>query len=378
MKTWTMMAAWCCAAVLIAGPARADALPAPTTFELPTAPLEPPMEASEPQIPVLHNDIGQEAAPAARGALGPNGEGTDALAEAAPPVVITLHPEVYVDGPTIVLGDLADIEGRAADALHELEVFPAPRPGNSKNLTASLIAARVRDAGYEDGRFRVKGPRIVKTTTLSQELSMAKVHDALEHYILLEMPWDPADTSMKLMVPDTHIVLPEGEVTMAWRVNPQYEYLGVGAFQGDIYVDGEREHSIMCRAEIEAYAETIIAARDIQRGQRIAMEHLETRVFPMSQLRRGTVTEASGVTGLVAKKTIMAGQTIHERHVEPPVLVKRRQLVTVEAGRGAVRVTMQAKAQEDGRAGDLIELENLESGEAFVGIVRKDGAVTLP
>lgn len=296
---------------------------------------------------------------------------------ATDPVRITLHDEALVAGTTITLGDLAILSGEGADSLAGLEINPAPVPGNSRNLTASLIEARIRNAGLEPSAFEVRGPRVVKTTRLHQVLDHRRIEEELENHILFEMPWDPGLAIVELMVPEQQITLPPGHIDFEWQTNPRYDYLGLGAFRVDILVDGERQRSVMCRANIEAYAELPVAVDQITRGQVLGPNHIRMERHPMSSMPPGAYRDAADVHGLVARTTILPGQVITQRRVEARTLVRRRQLVTVESRVGSLAVTTEARALSDGKAGDVIELMNTESQQVFTGIVRSDGRILV-
>jgi len=296
---------------------------------------------------------------------------------ATAPVRITLHDEAIVEGPTIVLGDLASVSGGGSESLASIEINPSPVPGNSRNLTAALIEARIRNAGLEPESFEVRGPRVIKTTRMHQVVGRARIEEELESHILLEMPWDPGLAIIELMVPDQEITLPPGTVEIAWQTNPRYDYLGLGAFKADILVDGERQRSVLCRATIEAYGEVAVAVDQITRGQLIGPSHIRMERQALSSLPQGAYRDAGDVYGLVARTTILPGQVITQRRVEQRTLVRRRQIVSVESRVGALVVTTEARAMSDGKAGDVIELMNTDSQQVFTGIVRSDGRVAV-
>lgn len=304
------------------------------------------------------------------------------VAEQAPmmktePLTITLHEEALVEGPTITLGDLASLSGDGGDSLARIEINPAPVPGNSRNLTASLIEARIRNAGLEPGAFEVRGPRVVKTTRAHQTLSHRRIEQELEHHILMEMPWDPALAVVDLMVPEQELTLPPGVLDFQWHTNPRYNYLGLGAFRVDVLVDGERERTVLCRANIEAFGEVIVAATQITRGQPLGAGHLRVERHGLSNLPPGAYQHMDEVVGLVARTTILPGQVVTQRRVEQRTLVRRRQLVNVESRSGGLRITTEARALSDGKAGDVIELMNTNSQQVFQGVVLSDGRVAV-
>jgi len=157
---------------------------------------------------------------------------------------ITLKPEVYVKGPSLLLGDLADIDSDNKDTLAALEVAPAALPGSTKQLNLELVSARLHNLADTTEGLEVTGAQTVRATTLHQELTRDAIATDLRDYIEVNMPWDPADTIIDVTPPYQDVVLPEGRVSIRWNVNPRYRYAGTGAFRGEILVDGEMKDAI--------------------------------------------------------------------------------------------------------------------------------------
>jgi flagella basal body P-ring formation protein FlgA len=74
---------------------------------------------------------------------------------------------------------------------------------------------------------------------------------------------------------------------------------------------------------------------------------------------------------------VFPGTVITRRHVTPPTVVKRNQIVQVELASGGLYIQTQARAMQDGAAGDTIPLSNVDTKEMYYGTIRKDGVVIL-
>lgn len=86
------------------------------------------------------------------------------------------------------------------------------------------------------------------------------------------------------------------------------------------------------------------------------------------------------LTGMVAQRRIPAGAVILPQWLKeptPPVLVARRQKVTLRIERGSLVITASGEALEDGRAGDVIRVKRGISPDEriVVGKVLADGSV---
>ena len=290
--------------------------------------------------------------------------------------VLQLREEAYIKGPKVLLSDLVEVEeGELAKRLAALEISPAARPGDSKNFNASLLEARIKTAGYADVSLR--GPSRVRATTMHINISKEMVLASLQNYIETEMPWDPTTTEVNIPLPLNDIVAPEGDMEIRWRSNPQYRYVGSGAFRGDVLIDGAVFRTVTMRANIEAYHEVVVAATDISRGRPIMASHLELQMVAVSKSPRGALLRIEDAVGLLARKTIFPGQPVTSRNTEVKKIIRRNQMVPVEVRSGRIRIQHRARAMMDGRVGDVIICSNPSTKKEFQGIVRADGVVEV-
>lgn len=290
---------------------------------------------------------------------------------------ITIKDEVYVSGPKVLLRDVADFEGEKAEALASIELSTAPMPGGSKQLNAALIESRIRSAGYDVETVQVKGARNVRAHMLSLEVSREQLAESLRTHILSAMPWDPVDTRIDVPLPMSDVVVPDGDLHVAWDVSPSYRYLGAGAFRGTVSVDGRVEKMLSMRATVETYADVVVATRDIQRGRPVSVSDVELRKEPLSRQKRGAVTRLDDVVGLVSRRTIFPGQLVTQRDIEQPLAVRRNQSVAVTLLTGAMKLSTRAQATHDARVGDAVICVNPNSEERFQGVVQADGTVLV-
>ena len=288
---------------------------------------------------------------------------------------LTLRDEALVKGPKLLLGDIADIQDTNAASLASLDLGMAPLPGESRQVNASLVEARLRSAGVKE--FSVKGALAVRATTMSSEITPDMVAESLRLFIESQMPWDAANTEIDIPAIQSGLVVPDGQVCFTWRASPQYRYLGQGAFQGAISVDGRVHKVITCRAMVESYANVVVAQNDIPRGKPISPKEVELRRMPLSNAPSGAMTNLEEVLARVASRSIFPGQVVTRRVIEMPVVVRRRQTVPVELASGPMQVQTQAVAMMDGRVGDLIICANTGSEDTFQGTVRADGVIMV-
>ncbi len=290
--------------------------------------------------------------------------------------VLQLKEEVFIKGPKVFLGDLVEVEeSPLSERLANVEISAAARPGDSRNLHASMVEARLRNAGMDS--VSITGSPRVRATTMHIDISREMLVASLQDHIEMEMPWDPAITEVDITRPASDIVAPEGDMEIRWRSNPEYRYSGSGAFRGDVLIDGALYRSVTMRANVESYQEIVVAATDIPRGRPVMPAHLELQMMAISKAPSGAFTRIEEAVGQLARKTIFPGQPVTSRSVEAKRVVRRNQMVPVEITNGSIHIQHRARAMMDGRAGDLIVCANPSTKEEFQGVVRADGVVEV-
>jgi flagella basal body P-ring formation protein FlgA len=290
---------------------------------------------------------------------------------------VTLKSEAYVRGSKVLLGDIADIQGENADALKSLEIAAAPTPGSSRQVNASLVNARIQTAGLPPSSVVVTGSQLVRTTAMQLEITRDMLEGDLRQFIETNMPWNAADAVIDVEVPSQTIAVSDGDVTFTWRPSPNYNYVGTGAFRGEIRVDGSLKKTVLCKANIEAYSEVVVAARDITRGKPVGPADVTLEKRALSTLPQGVAENPDEIIGCVARTNIYQGQPVIGRNTAPKMLIKRGQLVNVQVQVGQLIVRCQATAKTDAREGDLLVCVNTDSKQEFQGVVLKDGTVVL-
>jgi len=258
-----------------------------------------------------------------------------------------------------------------------MEVGPAALPGSSKRLATGLVMARVRHAGVDTDGLAIKGARAVRATTMHQEVSSDMVEQSLRRFILGAMPWDAQATTIEVTGPAQVLVVGDGRLGFQWRSNPDYRYLGSGAFRGEVTVDEKPVKSLLCRVDVRTYGPVLVAVEDVPRGRPLSPAMVEIQERELSTLREAALSDPAEAARCTTRRNVYAGQVITASLVAPRVVIKRRQVVPVEMRAGCLVVRARARAESDGAEGDVIACTNLNSKQPFYGIVRGDGTVVV-
>lgn len=125
-------------------------------------------------------------------------------------------------------------------------------------------------------------------------------------------------------------------------------------------------------AEIKPARPAVFVTRSIPRGAVVTAADVELRPLPLDYRLPANETAASSlddVIGQEAATSLRTDSVLTDGNCLPPTMVKRGDAVSVLAGGGGIRIRLQAKAKTDGRLGETIEVQTLDTRERLIARV---------
>jgi flagella basal body P-ring formation protein FlgA len=316
---------------------------------------------------------------AAAALAAPPDPATPATAGSPDVVRVSLRAEARVTSPQVSVGDVAAITG-GPDQLRLLIagldlVDPAPSEQEA-TVTREQVAYRIQIVGVEPRLFQMEGSPRVAVTVKPYQFTEADVLAAARDLLQQRLPWQTANLTVQLTRP---IQLPRITVTPADKVRVEAalptgaSIVGRVRVEVSVLVNGQKRGTIPVLFEVKLFQQVAIAKRRIERGEVFSEDNLHVD----QRASDGTANYASYkdlLSGKRATRAILPGQVIgrgdmEATSVDNPVLVKQRDLVKVVARVGKMRVSMLGEALQDGRAGQLIRVRNVDSKSVVVGRV---------
>jgi flagella basal body P-ring formation protein FlgA len=119
--------------------------------------------------------------------------------------------------------------------------------------------------------------------------------------------------------------------------------------------------NIMARVEIEALADMVVAARNIEPGTIISAADLVLRKQELAGTQGRFLARIEDVAGKKARSTIRPNLAVRPEQIEKVPLIKTGQMVTILVENERMRITVTGKAKSSGAEGDMITVQNLTS-----------------
>lgn len=280
-------------------------------------------------------------------------------------ITITVNPESTVVGPSLALGDLAQITGEDTARVQALKIVKlgnAPTPGTKMGLTAEALGARLSASGADFTDVIWQVPSVISIATASQTLSgeMLATRAKEAVYERLSGSGTGSDTEVTLMGTPADLVAPLGKV----ELNVEFPYgIRFNAFtmaMVKVIVDGRPYTSVGVKCEVKAYQNVIVAARNLAYGEIITGDAIRLDRCEIGHLT-GYVTDPEKVIGLSMRRPVVAGVPITDAVLIKPVIMQRNATITIMVKIGDIVIMTSGKALQQGREGDVIRVQNLSS-----------------
>lgn len=134
--------------------------------------------------------------------------------------------------------------------------------------------------------------------------------------------------------------------------------------------------SLHLPAQVAIFRDIPVAARDIGRGEQLTAQDIQWQQTNISLLRQGYLLEPAEIIGLEVKRNLGLGSPFISASLDAPTLIKRGDIVELEANYGGIRVIANGTAMADGRLGQKIRVKNNQSDRIVTGTVIASGKIS--
>lgn len=278
-------------------------------------------------------------------------------------ITVSVHEQAEVNGPSMTLGDIADINGDDAERIAMLQAVKlgkAPLPGNNAVLTGELITMRLSASGADFSDVVWQIPEKVNVVTLSQTLTGQSVADCAIQAVKQQLGTD-GDTTVEAVGLPMDTSYRVGELTLKAETPRNIRYNGPTLVKVNVSLDGQKVASETVRLNIKMFKEVVVAAKSILLHEVFSNDSVKLEHLEISRLPHGFLTDLNKVVGLSARRTISPGMVLSSTMLDKPVLVKRGDKVTIIARVGGTEITAPGQAMQDGSEDQIIRVQNLNS-----------------
>lgn len=116
----------------------------------------------------------------------------------------------------------------------------------------------------------------------------------------------------------------------------------------------------------------------IRAGDVIDASQIKDRTYPVEARFRMTMVEnPRALVGKIARRTLTVGEPVPVSAVEENRLVTRGVPATIVFEEGSLSITGVGVPQQNGAAGQMVQVKNMDSGRLIIGRVTDDGQIRV-
>lgn len=128
---------------------------------------------------------------------------------------------------------------------------------------------------------------------------------------------------------------------------------------------------------IEVEVSVLVLRRPLARRSRVEIADVEPQFRRMPGQASAFVNDIANLQGHRLKRSLPVGTALTVDMLQPDLLVRRGQQVTLIAANGSVQIRAQGQALTEGAADERVRVQNVSSLKVVEGVVESDGVVRV-
>jgi flagella basal body P-ring formation protein FlgA len=285
------------------------------------------------------------------------------IAPGANGLVISLREEASVRSATILLKDVADVRGPDLDTIEKLSQIslgPSPEFGSVKTLSRHQIGQFIQAAAGPVRSEEFSGAAAVQVRVKGGAINAEEVEALLKAYIRKASSWNESEIEISSIRNLNGIELPPDGAEL--RLSPIDASMGYKSILAPVEIvrAGKTLRRFWITAEIDIHAEILVAAQKITPGKIVQPGDVVKKNIPIADLHMAYARNPEEVVGKAASRIFSPGDPIPCQFFANPSLIKSGETVQLRLERKGIVLTSQARAEQDGKLGQVIRIRSLD------------------
>ncbi len=295
-------------------------------------------------------------------------------------VTLYFRDSVVVNTSTILLQDVAQIHGKLDENTREkLEtaiVGEAAPAGFSRRMNVYDVIQFMLKPRFENIKMETAGAKQITVQTDARVRCVGDFEQEILEYLYDNIAWESDNYTVSIVNMDRE-----------WRCYRKPSQVAVKGLlspypKGNIRLKLEITQDdkvfyvpVQCRVAVTV--PVVCAKTVISRNTVISGEQLEIVPMDITNFRYNPIIDKDLAIGRVAIRTLTPGMMLNKKCIKIAPEIEKGDNVVILVNKGPIRVSVPARAREEGAKGDRIWVENLKTHKLIRVIVSEKGIVYL-
>lgn len=193
-----------------------------------------------------------------------------------------------------------------------------------------------------------------------------------------DAPWPQQDLAIKNFsaIPE-QVALPLGKLGYQVLSQDHGRLLGQRTISVLLTIADKPQVKIKMHGDLHLYGDVLVARHRLRRHTIISANDLAVTRKDITMFAHDLVQDKAEVEGQRVTTTLREGAIIFARNLQQTPLIKRGDLVTIQARNDKMRISVQGEARTQGTVGQGIKVKNLMSRRIITARVVKSGLVSV-
>lgn len=216
----------------------------------------------------------------------------------------------------------------------------------------------------------------VEAALPTKQISPAEITKTAQNYLEKTIPL--ADVNLQLKSKLVSQQVPPGKINLKVKPLNNQKWGGHTVVPVQILVNGNHHRTVMVTYNVQVFEKVVVTVQPLKKGDLISHNNVTLKRMDISQLSKSPRTDLEAALGTRAVRYLNANTILTKNDLEEMPLVLKGKPVTIKAKVGLIEISALAKALQDGKMGNLVQVQNLNSGKKLYAKVVGPALVEVP
>jgi flagella basal body P-ring formation protein FlgA len=198
-------------------------------------------------------------------------------------------------------------------------------------------------------------------------LTPEKVATMLERHALEHSFWKAENVEVRVS-PFQPVSLPDSRMSLR-VLRPSNVAPGAQSFLIAAESSGKEHARLWVKAEVRVFDDVVVSSQPLASQEVVKPSDVRIERREISGLQARPFYAVDEVVGQQVARSIAVNETLTQKKLERPTVMRRGSAVRLVYETGALRVETPGVAEENGRIGDMVQVKNASSGKLLRGRV---------
>jgi len=290
-------------------------------------------------------------------------------------IELVLKNSVTIHSNVVYVRDIVCHEALTGDeiiaqvnTILETELCRAPQPGNSRQLSRSYIAMKLKNNNVNIHNLHLDGAKEVNVDRGYSVLTKEKVAGVVAKYLDEHYSISPNETTLYFENFHDDVLLPSGTVDIDIEEIPSKYRNSKYYFRLGMYSNSTLYKKKVISVKVFKKGVFVVATSPIPARELIRAECIVLREMCLAD-SNAYFTSLDDVVGKMTRVTIKAGVPLERRYVEEKPLIRKGDMVSASCKQKNMNIVLKVRALEEGKKGDVIAVYSQATKKHFSGEV---------